>query len=552
MIVKRLREAAVLECSEREASRVARVIAREVLGGRWPQRVDQEDGVVRLRLPRKALGGLLDAFPQAVRSPAAARWENQRLRPPSETFVAVRSEDVPGFAGELYPFQGDGVGAATSVDAFLITDDMGLGKTIEALCSLAVKQAYPALVMSPNTFKWGWGREIEDKFPELRYVIVDGTERERKEQLRGSFDIAVINYEAVRLHPELVTIPWKGIVWDEFHRAKSVGAKLTQAAHRIQGEYKIGLSGTPLLNGRLEELWSPLHYFFPEEFPGDMSLKQPDWRFRRRYCVVKDGEIVGYRRREELRRKLHAVSIRRRKDEVLPELPEMVYSVREVELTQEQRRIYRSIRDDMRLWLEDGTPKRIVDVRARVVRLLQACFSPELFGGSNQSGKLVELKALVEELVSGGHKVVIFSQWAKAARIIRRELSDYETAYVDGKVKGRLRDDEIQRFQNDSDVVLYVGTIGANREGIALTAADYVIFTDLLWTPEYNRQAAARLHRIGQRNVVNVIELWAKGTYEEKRERVLEGKEEMNAYMVERGPVKKTDKRVIKTLAEIL
>lgn len=906
MLIKRTSDHTVLLCDPKESVRVARAVSREILNGAWPKKVSSGGDKVKLLIPRKFTVQALDLFPQAKRSPAAKRLEDKReafITGWIRELVPIEDEDIPGFTGEMMPFQRIGVAAALSMDSFWFTDQMGLGKSLEILATLAVRGAYPALIFCPNTFKWGWGREIEKFFPELRYVIVDGPAKVREEQLNWITDIVIINYEAARLHPELADLAWEAVVMDECvkydtllttprgprkiseirngdlvlgydhdsdqpswtvvkgirrssmrdtvrvgdleitpdhpiavslestwcydadyaiskrslvhlpvvqeenrsaqvqqegseakvlltklceqtlheqagssnqdesfeqesktssssddlrvlstsvrvrvrkaklsaflfevmfkpssqlrscvegaeissdervdsetgcsqetrqaysdaksrprdsdeddsnlarswslcsyikrgertwsyrsaaealrsswervgygacsghkvstngisdqlqvgsgerkkedwdrspwdgssearrdrqrskeeeffgtawlednldlerrdserylwnietttgnyfangllvhncHRAKNPSAKLTQAIHQIQAPVKLAASGTPILNGRLEELWSPLHWLYPDKFPGDMNTTQPDWLFRRRYCIIRDGEIVAYRRIPELRRKLHSVSIRRTKAEVLPDLPEMIHSVRDVELTKEQRKLYKSIRDDMKLWMDDGTSKKIVDVLAEITRLKQACFSPELYGGSKVSGKLEELKDIVEELTSEGHKAIVFSQWAKACRIIERELSDYSMAYVDGSVKGSKREKQIRTFQEDQACQLYIGTIGANREGITLTEASYVIFTDLMWTPAYNSQAAARAHRIGQKKLVHVLELRAKNTIEEHINEVLEDKQMMNDLMTERSVVPRQTKKAIEKIQEIL
>jgi SNF2 family DNA or RNA helicase len=175
-----------------------------------------------------------------------------------------------------------------------------------------------------------------------------------------------------------------------------------------------------------------------------------------------------------------------------------------------------------------------------ITRLKQACFSPELFGGTPTSAKIEELKEIVEQLVANGEKAIIFTQWKAAARIIQRELAEYESAYVDGTVSLAKREPQYKRFNEDDNCKLYIGTIDANREGINLGAATYVIFTDKGWVPGNNEQAIGRSAAGGLRGVaanvehVHIIELMAHDTFEERIEAVLTRKQNLSNRLVER------------------
>jgi hypothetical protein len=168
---------------------------------------------------------------------------------------------------------------------------------------------------------------------------------------------------------------------------------------------------------------------------------------------TKEGKVIGYRPEamQELTSFLDTCSFRRRRDEVRDDLPKLVYSSFSVELTAEQRRLYEKIKDQLILEIEqdERTGERTVFPNTVQLRLGQACFSPELYGGSKHSAKLDELHRIVEELVSNGEKAIIFSKWAKATRIMQRELAKYNPAYVDGSVKGADRNEQQDKFNND-------------------------------------------------------------------------------------------------------
>jgi SNF2 family DNA or RNA helicase len=193
--------------------------------------------------------------------------------------------------------------------------------------------------------------------------------------------------------------------------------------------------------------------------------------------------------------------------------------------------------------------------------LKQACFSPELYGGSPKSSKVEELKQIVEELVASGEKAIIFSQWSKACEIMKRELADYNPAYVTGKIRTKLRHEEQRRFNEDPDCHLYIGTIDANREAINLGIATYVIFTDEGWTPAGNDQAIGRSAAGGLRGAsvkkgvkVTVIVMQAEDTYEQNVEALLKKKRAIFDRTVERdgGKIRKIEKVTLNDLRKAL
>lgn len=536
----------VLECTLEESARIY-TLAVEKVGKPAYETVN---GKARYRFPGSKLVELTDTFPQAEQSPAVAASIH------AEPDLEVPEFKVPGFAGELDDNQKLGVWLASRRKKFLILDDMRVGKTLQALCAVVLKARWPVLVVCPNNVKDVWAKHIEQYFPDLSYVVVGGNPRERTEQLATRADITIAHYEAIRIHTRLIAVnrrpvakgefvdrEWGAIILDELHHIKSPEAKQTQMVHQLNAPVKILLSGTPILNGRLEELWGPLHFAWPKKF-------RTYWSFTVKYCIVKRGQIVGYKNVEELRRFMLANSIRRLNPSQLE------HRVLNVDLTEEQRRLYEEIRDEMVLWMEDGKKKSIRDIMVRSARLKEACFSPELYGGSPTSSKIIALKSLVAKLLKEpGNKVIVFSQWARATRIIRRELGTYakSVAYVDGDVKLKLRDAERERFQVDPDCRIFIGTIRANFEGIALHAATHVVFTDLEWVPAWNDQATRRaLTREPKPIPVQVIEIRARDSIEEHVLEVLNRKRLMNAQFIERDGGRKVKAQIAAKIKEIL
>lgn len=579
----------VLDMNPQEERDAFQVLRSTVLGARSraPRRQLMRSGAIRYRFGRAHLDRLMSTFPFAELSSGLERRQHRGVTDaePEE----VPELDLSDLRVELYDYQKIAVGRAiTRLDEqgwFFINDDLGLGKTVEALATLVIRQSIPSLVVCPNNAKWVWERMIHN-FTSLEVGVLDATTQTRAQRtalIEEVREVTVANIEALRLHPELGEIPYQLIISDEYHRFKNPTAKQTVAWHALSSEDDLLLSGTPMLN-RVEEIWSALHRVMPQRYTSY-------WAFERNYCIktppqvinevqrdasgrilrnsrgrpivkpkrVGGGRVVGYRpeRFQELRDFIQNPdhSIRRRKEQVLDQLPEVVLNQLLIELTTEQRRLYNQIKNEMKYTLANGEIRSLKGILPFIMRAKQACFSPELYDGSQHSAKLDELKLVVQELVDGGHKALIGSQWSKATRIIRRELVEYNPAYVDGSVTGRKRQAEQDRFNEDETCWLYIGTIQANQEAITLSAADYVILTDKLWSPKANdqfigRSAAGGLRGIGH-DQVTVVELFAYNTIEERIETLLAEKRQMfNALIESDGgtPLQRTTVREIADL----
>jgi SNF2 family DNA or RNA helicase len=243
---------------------------------------------------------------------------------------------------------------------------------------------------------------------------------------------------------------------------------------------------------------------------------------------------------------------------VLKDLPEKQIMRVPVELTREQRRLYNKIRDEFIMILDSGEHKKITDVLPHIMRLKQACFSPELYGGSKHSAKIEELHAAVEQLVASGEKAIIGSEWSKATKILYREFEKYNPAYVDGSVTGKNRMLQADRFNKDPNCHLYIGTIGANKESVSLGAATHVILTDKDWSPFINDQFIARSAAGGLRGLnsvvehVTVLDLYGVDTYEERIEEMLNMKRDNFNAFIENDGGEKVNKSVLTNIRDLI
>jgi SNF2 family DNA or RNA helicase len=560
---------AVLVCeTKNEAAQINGVLINDILENKAnPVRELLDDGRVVFRFNLKYLDRLGLAFPMAELS----KGIHKRLRRAEEIRlegIEVPEINVPKWDGNLYDFQKIAAGLIIDGEIDFLNMEMGLGKTYATLAAMRLlgvgTKKRPALVICPNNAKYTW-LEVAEAF-HFDAVVIDASSQSkvtRELLIEERHGITIVNVEAVRARPvreskyapvtgweysheSLFDFPYAFAVVDEHHRFKTPTAQATYGFFQLLAEQWIMLSGTPILN-RIEEIWTCLHKIYPEEFPdythfvNTIGVKAKD-----------TDTIVAYKPgpMAELRDFIRGISFRVRKDQVLKDLPEVVLVPRYVELTPEQDVIYTAIEEELELLLDDGTVKNIGGALPQILRMKQACLSPELFGGSAHSAKIEELKNIVSELVANGEKAIIFSQWSTATRIIQRELSEYNPAYVTGEIKSmKARQAEIKRFMEDDTCHLYIGTIDANREAVNLGIASYVIFTDKGWTPAGQDQAIGRSAAGGLRGLdiakglkVHVIELRTRGTVEEKIERLLDRKKAIFDRMVERDGGKQIQK----------
>lgn len=568
------------------------VIPRHILKGRrpvreviWTEKSYTPSGPrhrriegVLYRLHRDYLDLLTMTFPHVELSAAAERLLRSRTR---DAYADAEVPDikVPAMKGKLWGFQKSGVDLICRIidgsDQFaqtrggFLNDSMGLGKTVQVLAAISLYDLTDVLVITTNNGKWAWSSIAEQLFPSLDVVICDGTAAERRAIVEAGHQITLVNPEMLRAtakgrgesrtytprNPFLFERDWEFVVADESHKFKNPSAQQTMGFTQLPAGRILAMSGTPFLN-RPEELWPLFHLLAPDQWPGSYDAFVKD-------LVIKgdDGKPFAYNPElgGQIKDFLDNHGLRRRKDQVVKDLPEVIYSTINVELTPAQRKLYEKIRDEMILLLEDGEISTIKALIAQITRLKQACFSPELYGGEHTSAKIDELKEVVSELVASGHKAIIFSQWAKATRVIQRELAEYNPAYVDGSVKGSLRQAEQDRFNTDSDCHLYVGTIRANQESITLSEATYVIFCDKDWTPMANAQAEARSASGGLRGIhleqgakVNIITLYAHGTIEEAIDKLLATKQAAFNSFIERDGGPTVVRQLISDIREIV
>ncbi|WP_339329310.1 DEAD/DEAH box helicase [Cohnella caldifontis] len=394
----------------------------------------------------------------------------------------------------------------------ILADDMGLGKTLQSIAFLLSAQPEirerraPALVISPGSLVYNWRNELRKFAPELRVLIADGTQAERAEKLRGSaeFDVVLTSYPLLlRDAPLYARQTFHTLILDEAQAFKNHATQTARAVKAIQASHRFALTGTPVEN-RLEELWSIFDVVFPALFQDLKSF----------------GNLTG----QEAAKRARPFMLRRWKSDVLQDLPEKIEGVKPSELLPEQKKLYTAYlaklqQETLKHLSVDGYRKSRIKILAGLTRLRQICCHPALFveGYEGSSAKLEQLIEIVEEGLANRKRLLIFSQFTQMLGLIGKTLNDQGVPffYLDGSTPVRERVELCSRF-NDGERDVFLISMKAGGTGLNLTGADTVILYDLWWNPAVEQQAADRAHRLGQKNVVQVIRLIARDTMEEK------------------------------------
>ncbi|MGD8701263.1 MAG: DEAD/DEAH box helicase [Desulfosarcina sp.] len=428
----------------------------------------------------------------------------------------------PDLTTQLYPYQLEGVRFALYKPAALIGDEMGLGKTLQAIALAGLKQRTfgfeKVLVVTLASLKEQWKREIE-RFSDMRADIVAGSPKQRKEiYFTGQGLFKITNYEAVlrdvtllrRFHPDLVIL-------DEAQRIKNFSTKTADAVKHIPRTHALVLTGTPLEN-KLEDVYSIVQFLAPH-------MLAPLWKFAANHFMLardRKNKILGYRNLNQLHERLQSLVIRRKKEEVISDLPEQVVNNYYIDLHQEQREMHAGYAQLLGPILNKKflTPMDLRRMQELLLCMRMTCDSTYLIDRqTNISPKLKELEGIIQELVvESGRKMVIFSEWTTMTFLIARHLSDAGINFVElsGKIPVKKRQALIDEFTHNPNCRVFLST-DAGGTGLNLQAADCVVNFELPWNPAKMNQRIGRVNRIGQKSrCINVVNLITKGSIEEK------------------------------------
>ena len=470
---------------------------------------------------------ILDRYPMEIISKSIWKRKISKNRPIKEKTKKIdklsKATPKKQFSGKLLNFQKEGLDfLLKSSGNALLADEMGLGKTVQTLAYLATeKQAFPALVIAPLVTLNNWQREIE-KFlikKSRNGRLIKNTApsstiiRKGKSQDLDTFDFYIINYELLNKRlGDLSKLKIRSIVCDEVQNLRSKSTQKYSAVKKLAAlptiKYRIGLSGTPIYN-RGSEIW-PIVDILKPGLLGSFS------EFCEYFCYVNDKgkAIVLENKRESLREELKKhVMLRRKKSDVLKELKD---KVRYKEIIDSDSNYYLAELDKIwtRLEEEQETAKTEFDKSASYQRAIQ---SERQAAGV---AKLPHVINFVNNIMEIEESVVVFCHHKSIHKLLHESLAQYSPASIIGGQTDKIRQDEIDKFQNGQTKLMIAG-LRAGNVGINLTNARYVIFAELDWSPAIHRQAEDRLHRIGQKNTVFAYYLIGKETLDEHVANVL-------------------------------
>ena len=492
---------------------------------------DDPSGAEQLRLPRQRAATLDTLENHWQQQGVTVAWNHaqpifdlaeklrnfggiERQAPPENVHATLREYQLDGMAwlGFLAEFGFNGI----------LADDMGLGKTLQALGHLQQehdqgRQTNPTLIVAPTSLLGNWKREAARFTPNLKTLIWHGTQRKLGDLTADSVDIVITSYALVTRDIALLSEqPFGCVILDEAQAIKNPTAKVTQALKTLTIERRICLTGTPLEN-HLGELWSQFDFLMPG-FLG--SRKHFNQYFRT--PIENHGSVERQARLSTL---IRPFLLRRRKEQVATELPPKTEIIREVTLEPAQARLYESIRVSMEqrvraLLAERGLARSHIEMLDALLKLRQTCCHPALVKlgtarGVTESAKTDLLMSMLDELISEGKKILLFSQFTEMLGLIEVELEKRGIRYAKLTGRTRKRDDVIDSFQH-GHIPLFLISLKAGGTGLNLTAADTVIHYDPWWNPAVENQASDRAHRIGQDKPVFIYKLVASNTVEEK------------------------------------
>ncbi len=416
----------------------------------------------------------------------------------------------------------------------ILADEMGLGKTVQTLAFLRLERGHgPALIVCPTSLLSNWQREAARFTPDLKVLRIDGPARAEKIGRLAEHDLGLTSYGLLRRDAEFYSgLPLSTVVLDEAQHIKNPDTQNAQAAFSLNARRRFVLTGTPMENS-VRDLWSLMNFVAP----GYLGTRN-DFRERYERPLASGPEPVLQRR---LARRLRPFLLRRRKAEVARELPEKIEQVVPCELGPTQRATYHALLREILQGIgaggaNDGATR--MKMLTGLLRLRQTCCDLRLLGlppneQGDSSAKLDLLDELLEEIIDGGHRVLIFSQFVKMLDLIRSRLEASGTAhcYLAGLTRDRQR--EVDRFQNDEAIPVFLISLKAGGVGLNLAAADTVIHFDPWWNAAVEAQATDRAHRIGQKRVVTSYKLIARDTVEEKILHLQNRKRELASAMLE-------------------
>ncbi|WP_312258645.1 DEAD/DEAH box helicase [Romboutsia ilealis] len=397
----------------------------------------------------------------------------------------------------------------------ILADEMGLGKTIQTIAFLLSNKDKKSIVITPTALIYNWKNELEKFAPTLKVGILHAVKSEREKILDNidNYDVLLTTYTTYKNDMDKYkNINFDYCIIDEAQNIKNPDAIITKAIKNVNAKVRFALTGTPIENN-LMELWSIFDFIMPGYLYNKSKFKS--------IFVNNEKNII------ELKNLIKPFILRRTKKEVITELPDKIEQKIIIDLEKEHKKAYKGYVNLITRKIKENNQDNIT-VFSYLTKLRQLCLSPELMV-KNYQGKNSKLDVLINIINdSSDEKILVFSQFTKVLEVIGKRLNEENIlySYLDGKTSAKDRVKLVEEFNTNNNKVFLI-SLKAGGTGLNLTSANIVVHFDPWWNPAVEDQASDRAHRIGQKNVVNVIKLIAKGTAEERVINLQETKKEL-------------------------
>lgn len=437
-------------------------------------------------------------------------------------------EDFPlpkGFKGQLRPYQKAGYNWLRFLQEFnfggCLADDMGLGKTVQTLALLQSQkekegEIAPSLLVMPTSLLYNWAVEAKKFAPDLKVWRYTGTDRNKDiTSYFTKYDIILTSYGTMRIDADILNgFYFNYVILDESQAIKNPTSAISKAVKTLKSRFKLILTGTPIENSTLD-LWSQMSFV-----NGGLLGNQKFFKTHYQIPIEKQSDVDKARKLQTI---IKPFILRRTKKQVATDLPPKVENIIYVEMSKSQEKVYEEAksyyRNEILKHIElQGMAKSQIMLLQGLTRLRQLANHPKMVDPDYEgdSGKFSDLWEKLQAVLSEGHKVLIFSQFVRHLTLVRKELDkeNVKYSYLDGGTKDRKA--EVENFQNNKDIKVFLLSLKAGGVGLNLTAADYVFMLDPWWNPAVEAQAVDRAHRIGQENKVFIYKFITQNSVEEK------------------------------------
>lgn len=441
-----------------------------------------------------------------------------------QSFSGIKDYPMPDrFVGTLRPYQKAGYNWLRFLNEFhlggCLADDMGLGKTVQALAMLQSEKekgkSGTSLLIMPTSLIYNWEMEAAKFTPDLKILTYTGTLRNKDIGQFGKYDLVLTSYGITRLDIDLLQkVNFNYIILDESQVVKNPSSNIAKAVMELKSKFKLTLTGTPLENTTMD-LWSQMTFINPGLLGGQTFFKN-------------EYQLPIEKKHDELKtKKLNAIIrpfiLRRLKSQVATDLPEKVENIYYTNMTVEQEKKYEEAKSFYRHKIldqidKDGINNTRMMILEGLTKLRQLSNHPKMIDPryEGDSGKLEDVSHMLENALLEGHKVLVFSQFVKHLDIVKEMLKGRKIpfAYIDGSSMDRK--EQVEKFNKDPYLKVFLISIKAGGLGLNLTEADYVFILDPWWNPAVEAQATDRAHRIGQKKKVFSYKFITRNTVEEK------------------------------------